>query len=181
MSGRWGKKYCPNGGTRRHQETRTLLDRDFVKWLQENFSDSLRLDEPMVRHTTFRVGGEADAYVAVEDEIELETLVCQCVRSWVPYLILAGGTNLLVKDGGLRGVVIDIKKGLQTISTQKQEEGGQLLAAGAGVNLQVLCRFAIDNGLVGLNFALGIPGTVGGATVMNAGTHRGNMADVISS
>lgn len=158
-----------------------MLDKDFVQWLQENFSDSLRLDEPMARHTRFRVGGEAEAYVAVEDEIQLENLVCQCVRSGVPYLILAGGSNLLVKDGGLRGVVIDIKKGLQTITTEKKEKGRQLLAAGAGANLQVLCRFAIDNGLAGLNFALGIPGTVGGATVMNAGTHRGNMADIVSS
>ncbi len=159
-----------------------MMENGFKKWLQDRFGEQVRWDESLAGHTSFRVGGPAEAYVSVTDAAALRELVRKCSEAGVAYFILAGGTNLLVKDGGLNGVVIDVKKGLKEITRlASSEKGAVQVAAGAGVNLQAMCRYAIKNGLAGLNFALGIPGTVGGAVVMNAGTAQGVMADVIVS
>ncbi len=158
-----------------------MMKTAFQQWLQDRFGEQVRWNEPMAAHTTLRVGGPAEAYVAVADAEALRELVAKCAAENVPYFILAGGTNLLVRDGGLAGVVIDVKKGLKDIRRLPAREEALPVAAGAGANLQALCRFAIENGLDGMNFALGIPGTVGGAITMNAGTARGDMAGVVAS
>lgn len=157
------------------------MDAAFKNWLCEQFGDQVRLDEPMARHTSLGVGGPADVFIKVNDADQLRELVRRCTKEKVPYLALAGGTNLLVKDGGIRGVVIDMKSGLKNISQAAGTDGEALVLAQTGVGLQALCRYAIDNGLAGLNFALGIPGTVGGAVVMNAGTAGGAMGDVVAA
>jgi UDP-N-acetylmuramate dehydrogenase len=158
-----------------------MSNADFKAWLLHRFPGRVKLDEPMARHTSFGVGGPADYFVSVKDERQLRDLVLACLEAGVHYTAVAGGTNLLVLDRGIRGVVIDMKKGLQDLRTDPAAGDTMSVLAGAGVNLQALCRFAVDNGLAGMNFAQGIPGTVGGAVMMNAGTSRGAMGDVLET
>ncbi len=149
--------------------------------LKERFGTSILFNEPMTRHTYFRVGGPADAFAAPESLDELVALVQWCRQKGVPHLVIGGGCNLLVKDGGIAGVVIVLRRCLNRIEMVTETIQAAVVSAQAGVKLQGLCRFAIDKGLAGLNFALGIPGTVGGAVSMNAGTALGCMADVTES
>jgi UDP-N-acetylmuramate dehydrogenase len=149
-------------------------------WLIERFGRHVRFDEPMTRHTYFKVGGPAEAFVTPPDTAGLEQLMSWCRSSRQPWMVIGGGSNLLVKDDGIGGVVISLGRCLKDIRTT---EGGSdvRLTAQAGVKLPSLCRYCIERGFAGLNFALGIPATVGGAIVMNAGTARGSMADVLES
>ena len=149
-------------------------------WLTERFGRHVRFDEPMTRHTYFKVGGPAEAFVTPPDTAGLEQLISWCRSSRQPWMVIGGGSNLLVKDGGIGGVVISLGRCLKDI---RATEGGSevRLTAQAGVKLPSLCRYCIERGFAGLNFALGIPATVGGAIVMNAGTARGSMADVLKS
>ena len=149
-------------------------------WLAEQFGRHVRFNEPMTRHTYFKVGGPAEAFVTPPDTAGLEQLMRWCRANRQPWMVIGGGSNLLVKDGGISGVVISLSRCLNNI----QAAGGGSdvrLTAQAGVKLASLCRYCIERGLAGLNFALGIPATVGGAIVMNAGTARGSMADVLES
>ncbi|MFZ5564054.1 MAG: UDP-N-acetylmuramate dehydrogenase [Thermodesulfobacteriota bacterium] len=157
------------------------MDREFRQWLVERFKDRVMWDEPMSRHTTLGVGGPADALVAPAGPGELRDLILRCREQRVPCMVLAGGSNLLVKDRGIRGVVIDMKKGWKTIERKPDQEGKARLTVGAGLSLAALCRYAADNGLSGMTFAAGIPGTVGGAVAMNAGTAQGWMGDVVEA
>ncbi len=125
-------------------------------------------DEPMAAHTWLRVGGPADVYVWPQDADDLISLVRWLAAEDVPYFIIGGGSNLLVRDKGIRGVVIDITAGIKGLALEEKTES-PILRAMAGENLSRLCRFAIDKGLAGVNFAIGIPGSVGGAILMNAG------------
>ena len=153
------------------------IQSQFKKQLKNRFSDRVRFDEPMTDHTTFRVGGPADVFVTVTEERDLTCLIRWLKENDLPFLIIGGGTNLLVKDQGIRGVVITMAKELTKISPY----GPTILSAMAGASLNALCRFAITHGLSGLNFALGIPGTVGGAIRMNAGAWKADMSDVLDS
>jgi len=146
------------------------------KQLQTRLSDRVRFDEPMSAHTSFRIGGSADAYVMPADESELVFLIKWINENGLRFFIIGGGTNLLVRDQGIRGVVICLAK-LNDISRQ----GSAKVLAMAGAKLNTLCRYAIDNGLLGMNFSLGIPGTVGGAIRMNAGTAHGTISSVLDS
>lgn len=158
-----------------------MLNAELTAWLQHRFAGRVKLDEPLARYTSFGVGGPADALISVKNADQLKELVLACEGAGVPYIALAGGTNLLVQDGGVRGVVINMNKGLKEISVETEDDDRVTILAQAGVNLPTLCRYAVDNGLAGMNFALGIPGTVGGAVVMNAGTARGVMADILEA
>ncbi|MBC2715799.1 MAG: UDP-N-acetylmuramate dehydrogenase [Desulfobacteraceae bacterium] len=153
------------------------IQSELKKQLKNRFFDRVRFDEPMAPHTSFRVGGPADAYVTATDENEMTYLIKWVKENNLPFFIIGGGTNLLVKDQGIRGVVISMADGLVKIS----QHGATVLSAMAGASLSALCRFAINHGLSGLNFALGIPGTVGGAIRMNAGAWKGDMSDVLDS
>ena len=145
------------------------------KQLQNRFSDRVRFDEPMSAHTSFRIGGPADAYVMPANESELVFLIKLINENGLRFFILGWGTNLLVKDKGFRGVVIATSPYLNTISMT----GPVQISAMAGARLNALCRYATDKGLSGMNFALGIPGTVGGAILMNAGTSHGTISNVL--
>jgi len=153
------------------------IQSELKQQLKNRFSNRVRFDEPMTAHTTFRVGGPADAFVTVTDEIEMTFLIKWLKEKNLPFFIIGGGTNLLVKDQGFRGVVIFMAKGLAKIS----QRGATMLSAMAGAGLSALCRYAVNQGLSGLNFALGIPGTVGGAICMNAGAWKEDMSDVLDS
>ncbi len=147
------------------------------KQLRQRFNDRIRFDEPMSRHTYFKVGGPADAWIAAVDENDLAFLMPLLHGNGLPFLILGGGTNLLVKDGGVQGVVIAMTGRLTEISTID----AATVCAMAGAKLNALCRYAIEKGLSGMNFAMGIPGTVGGAIRMNAGTVIGAIGSVLAS
>lgn len=132
------------------------------------------LDEPLSRHTTFRVGGDADYFVLPQNAEEISELVALCRRMEMPYYILGNGSNLLVSDKGYRGVIIQIYKNMSAIQVS-----GEMIRAQAGALLSKVGNVALEAGLTGFEFAAGIPGTVGGAVVMNAGAYGGEMKDIL--
>ena len=131
------------------------------------------LDEPMSAHTTFKIGGAADILITVKSLDELQTAVGACKASAVPFMILGNGSNLLVSDEGIEGAVITLDGDFKEITVD-----GCAVTAGAGAKLSRLCTVALEHGLSGLEFAYGIPGSVGGAMYMNAGAYGGEMKDV---
>lgn len=134
-------------------------------------------DEPMNKHTSFKIGGNADTYVKVDSLSTLGTIIRECVDSDIDYLILGNGSNVLVSDEGYRGVIIRLDGEFRKISLIDDTT----VYCGAGASLATLCKFALNNGLSGLEFAWGIPGTVGGAVFMNAGAYDGEMKNVVHS
>jgi UDP-N-acetylmuramate dehydrogenase len=135
----------------------------------------VQFDVPLRAYTSFRVGGPADVLVEPADVNDLVRVVRQASEQKVPIFVL-GGTNLLVRDKGIRGIVISLAK-LRAI----KEEAGAVLYAEAGVGMPTLLGYAIRRSLKGLEWAAGIPGTVGGCVVMNAGTKLGEMKDVVKA
>lgn len=131
--------------------------------------------EPMSRHTTFRVGGPADVLVCPTYS-ELPQLIRLCRDCAEPYCVVGNGSNLLVGDGGIRGVVIELAKAMETVTLE-----GDSVLADAGALLSRVASFAADHGLTGMEFAAGIPGSIGGAVVMNAGAYGGEMKDIVES
>ncbi len=139
----------------------------------------LKADEPMARHTSFGVGGPADLFAVPDSREALLQLVSEVSGSNLPVTIIGSGTNLLVRDKGIRGLVISLKRMKETIETVNETTDTLLVKASAGIRLGSICRYTLDHGLKGMNFAAGIPGTLGGAVMMNAGTPLGSMSDVL--
>lgn len=137
-------------------------------------SDNTYTDEPMKKHTTFRIGGPADYFVTPHSKEEIVQLIQTCRREHKPFYILGNGSNLLVGDRGYRGVIIQIFKNFNDIVTEET-----LITAKAGALLSKIAKKAMERGLTGFEFASGIPGTLGGAAVMNAGAYGGEMKDVM--
>ena len=137
---------------------------------------SILTDEPMSRHTTFRVGGPADYFISPSSPEEVRGLIRLCKEADEPYFVCGNGSNLLVSDEGFRGVVIHIGKALGGI-----EVNGETITAGAGAVLAHIAGVAAEHELTGFEFAGGIPGTLGGACVMNAGAYGGEMRQVLTS
>lgn len=134
------------------------------------------LEEPMSRHTTFRVGGPAQALVSPGNEEELSRLIRCLNREKIDWKILGNGSNLLVSDQGVRGIVISLDPSWAYCRTEDTR-----LIAGAGERLSRSARLALDSSLTGMEFAAGIPGTVGGALVMNAGAYGSEIRDILVS
>lgn len=134
------------------------------------------VDEPMKKHTTFRVGGAADYFVMPKDKEEVKAIVALCKKEQMPYYVIGNGSNLLVGDKGYRGVIIQIYKEMNEITVN-----GQVIRAQAGALLSKIGNTALEAGLTGFEFAAGIPGAVGGAVVMNAGAYGGEMKDILAS
>lgn len=152
------------------------LGRIFEK-LKEIFpQDRIKINEPMKNHTSFRIGGPADILVLPERTEEIKKTVELCNAFHVPFFVLGNGTNLLVRDEGIRGVVIKLSSNFNDVNVS-----GNIITCRAGVALSTVSRVALENSLSGLEFANGIPGTVGGAAVMNAGAYGGEMADVVKT
>lgn len=156
-----------------------FLDVDKKKWLSDRFKASVKFDEPMSRHTSFRVGGPAKVFVKPESFDDLALLVRWAKDNKIPYMIIGSGTNILVKDKGIQAVIISLASCFNEISITGREKDKVIITAGTGAKLHSLCSFAIKNFLGGMNFALGIPGTIGGAVMMNAGTARGTISSVL--
>ncbi|MEE1061282.1 MAG: UDP-N-acetylmuramate dehydrogenase [Ruminococcus sp.] len=136
-----------------------------------------RVDEPMRKHTTFRIGGDAKAYIKVNNLSKLSTILKECKNTDTPYFLLGNGSNILVNDNGMDCAVLRLDGEFREISLIDDET----VYCGAGASLAHLCKYAAASGLTGLEFAWGIPGTVGGAIFMNAGAYGGEMKDVVYS
>ena len=158
-----------------------LLTDAHKQWLVDRFGENVRFDEPMSKHTSLRVGGPADAYIAPRRPEDLAALCQWCQQFNHPCMTIGNGSNLLVLDDGIRGIVTSLQHCCRDIQHRLSEPGGAQISAGAAVPLSTLCNYAIRNGFDGLNFALGIPGTLGGAIMMNAGTASGSMGDVTNA
>ncbi len=156
-----------------------FLDRSSKKWLADQFQNRAVFDEPMAAHTSFRVGGPAAAFVEPETLEDLCELISWAQEQQHAFLVVGKGTNLLVTDKGYDGIVISLCRCLNRIAILGRAHDRVQVRAMAGTSLSRLCAFAVRNGLKGMNFALGIPGTVGGAILMNAGTSYGWTADVL--
>lgn len=148
----------------------------FVSQLSVSIPASrMLMDESMSEHTTFAVGGPADVLVLPKSVKEM-SLAIRAARSLeLPVTVLGGGSNVLVRDGGIRGVVIQLNQMTKVLSCN-----GTKILASAGYMLKDVCQFAQEQGLTGIEFACGIPGTLGGAVFMNAGAYGGEMSHVVS-
>lgn len=153
-----------------------MVDQVSYQNLQLLLPGQVRFLEPMKLHTTWRIGGPADVLVEPDGAKSLSRALGFAGRFNLPVTVIGNGSNILVRDGGIRGVVIKIGYGFSWI----RAEGGRIVA-GAGVKLAQLTKVALDAGIGGFEFAAGIPGTVGGAVVMNAGINEGAMSDVIEN
>jgi UDP-N-acetylmuramate dehydrogenase len=145
----------------------------------KSFALSLGADvfenEPMSKHTTFKIGGPADIFVLPKNEEQLQKIYTFCAEAKIPIFILGNGSNLLVSDKGIRAAVIQ-STGVRGVVCE-----GENLTCSAGEKLSVICEYARDEELSGLEFAYGIPGSVGGAVYMNAGAYGGEMKDVVAA
>lgn len=139
----------------------------------KDFGD-IRFNEPMKNHTSFKIGGPADLLVIPNTEEQFIDVVTFVRSNNIKYFIMGNGTNLLVKDTGIRGVVIKTAKGLGKMKIEED-----LLICQSGVLLSTSSKQALKNSLSGIEFASGIPGTIGGAITMNAGAYGGEMKDVV--
>ena len=139
-------------------------------------NDNFCIDEPMSKHTSFRIGGIADYYIKVQNESELKQILDLAKTKNIPFQIVGNGTNLLVKDGGIRGFVIKLE--MKECSIGKQEDFAYV-TVGSGLTLAKLSFIALEHELTGLECMAGIPGTIGGAVRMNAGAYGKEMKDLI--
>lgn len=152
------------------------MDQTFLSRLKEELrEDQIRQREPMKHHVTFRVGGEADYFLLPQTEEEVGKILTLCREFEIPFYIVGNGSNLLVSDQGYKGAVVYLRN-LQQIRVE-----GDRIHAQAGVLLSKVAVAAWENSLSGFEFAEGIPGTIGGACVMNAGAYGGELKDVLES
>ncbi|MCI8521342.1 MAG: UDP-N-acetylmuramate dehydrogenase [Clostridia bacterium] len=149
-----------------------MLDREKLLAI----TDNVIFDEDMKKHTSFRIGGTADAFVSVTSALEIEKIICFCADTETPYMIMGNGSNILVSDKGIRGVVIHIGNGMSKCRIE-----GCDVYADAGILMSVLSKKFLEANLTGFEFASGIPGTLGGGIFMNAGAYGGELKDIIES
>ena len=138
--------------------------------------EHILVQEPMAKHTTFRVGGPADMLVLIESTEQLQKIVAYLHRLGEPCVVIGNGSNLLVSDRGYAGVVLKIASGMDQIETD-----GDLIRVQAGALLSKTAAEAAKHNLTGMEFAAGIPGSIGGAVVMNAGAYGGEMSQIVES
>ena len=144
--------------------------------LVARFGERALAAEPLARHTSYRIGGPADLLVRPDTAQDLAVIVREARAAGVSVTLLGGGSNMLVGDGGIRGVVVKLGRGFRSVEWQ-----GAAARAGAAVQIGKLARASVERGLAGLEHAEGIPGTVGGALFMNAGAYGGDTAGVVES
>lgn len=143
----------------------------------QKITNNVKFNEPMSQHTSFKVGGLVDIFLEIEDDEELKKVIRLCHQFQTPYFIIGGGSNLLVKDKGIQGVVIKLVGNFKKIQVF---DNGRVIA-GAGALLPKLVNLTYKFGLSGLEFAVGIPGTIGGAVIGNAGVAEKSIANCLIS
>ncbi|MGN1317472.1 MAG: UDP-N-acetylmuramate dehydrogenase [Lachnospirales bacterium] len=136
---------------------------------------SVIISEPMSKHTTFRIGGNADIFVMPKNEDEILDSIKIAKENNLPYYIIGNGSNILVKDNGFRGVIIQLFKNFNKIETNKN-----IIKAQSGALLSAVAKTALNHSLTGMECLSGIPGTIGGAACMNAGAYGGEMKDIVT-
>ena len=152
------------------------MDREAMAKRFEEWGCCVSKQEPLFAHTTFRIGGAAELFVTATTAEQVKQIRRLCTETDTPLLILGNGSNLLVSDDGVDGVVLHVAAGDPAYTVD-----GNILTVTAGMSLMKLCTVAAERGLSGLEFAYGIPGTVGGGVFMNAGAYGGELKDVIRS
>lgn len=152
-----------------------MYDYNSIRSIAKDLNCSLLLNESMSKHTSFNIGGNADVFIHVNDRASLKSLLSSINERNIPYFILGNGSNLLVSDKGIRGIVLKLDGEFCNINLLDNDT----IKCGAGVLLSKVCNFALKNSLSGLEFAFGIPGTVGGAAFMNAGAYGSEMKNVL--
>lgn len=150
----------------------------FLSYLERNFPGKYQLNAPMARHTSFRVGGPADVLITPDTIDGLPELLKAIQAEALPLVVMGNGSNLLVRDKGIRGVVIKLGNSLRELS---RVDSSNTIRCQAGVSLSTLAARAAEYGLSGLEFAIGIPGSLGGAVVMNAGAYGGEIGELVTS
>lgn len=138
--------------------------------------EQIHIDAPMKKYTTFKIGGPADILVKPKTEGELSSILKICAKEQLPYYIIGNGSNLLVSDDGYRGIIIQLYRQFEDISVESN-----IICAKSGALLSKIATIALKEQLTGLEFAHGIPGTLGGGVMMNAGAYGGELKDVIVS
>jgi UDP-N-acetylmuramate dehydrogenase len=146
--------------------------------LEQTFGERVRFDEALSRHTSFRIGGPADVWVEVADAAEIRRVQTIAAAADLPLFVLGGGTNVLVSDRGVRGIVMHLGRALASVEWRANGNGLHA-RVGAALPLKRLVTEAIGRDLAGLEFAEGIPGTVGGGLLMNAGAFGGELSEVV--
>lgn len=152
-----------------------MIQQQFCQKLKKQLTAGTLLErEPMSKHTSFRIGGPADFFVQPANEEELWNALHLARQEKVPFFIVGNGSNLLVSDEGFRGMILHTGGMLKDISVE-----GDVIYAQAGALLSTVAKTALEHGLAGMEFAAGIPGTLGGAVCMNAGAYGGEMKDIL--
>lgn len=151
------------------------MKEEFIKLLQEK-NITFSLNEPMSKHTSFKVGGVADIYIIANSIDEIQFVLKNAKTSCIPMYIIGNGTNILVKDNGIRGIVLK----LNLTNIQIKQNGDEItVLVDSGVKLGTLSQKLLQQSITGFEFASGIPGTIGGAVRMNAGAHGKEMKDIV--
>lgn len=164
-------------GRRCGQRVKIVIKEEIVRELYAIAGeDAVQTAEPMKNHTTFRVGGPADYFVAPHTEEEIRKIVALCEEKEIPWFVTGNGSNLVVSDEGYHGVILSVYKNFQGIEVE-----GNRIRAKAGSMLVSISRAAREAGLSGMEFASGIPGTLGGGVRMNAGAYGGEMKDIVQN
>lgn len=154
-----------------------MISKTVVKALEKFLpAENISIKEPMKKHTTFRIGGEADLFLRMENPHQLKEVQNYLQKLGMPYYILGNGSNLLVSDEGYRGVILEIADKMNTIRVE-----GNSIIAQAGAFMSKIAHVAYEHGLTGFEFAAGIPGTIGGGVVMNAGAYGGELKNVVTT
>lgn len=141
--------------------------------------EDILLDEPMKKHTSFKIGGPADIFVKVKNIEQLEVILKLIINNNIKYRIIGNGSNILVKDEGYRGIII--KNEIEGIKEVIIDEENVTINISSGTKLVVIAQYCLKNELDGFEFASGIPGTIGGAVKMNAGAHGSEIKDIIQN
>jgi len=149
------------------------------KLFSERLRENVLFNEPLKHHVAYRVGGPADILVFPQSESDLVWIGEISKSENLPLTVIGTGTNLLVKDQGIRGITLSLEKAFKEISFERKSLEGTVVRAGGGVTKPDLLKWAISKGLTGLEFSSGVPGTIGGGIFMNAGTKYGSYGDVL--
>jgi len=147
-----------------------------INWREElkKICKNVKYDEPMSKHTSFRIGGPASAFIQVTNKYEIQKLIQESPKWNLPIMMLGRGTNVLFDDSGYKGIIVNLVGEFKKIKFDKK-----FVTIGAGISLNRLTNECAKSGLSGLEFAYGIPGSVGGGLIMNAGAHGSSMSDVV--
>jgi UDP-N-acetylmuramate dehydrogenase len=158
--------------------TVTGMDANVRSSLAARFADRVRFDEPLARHTSFRIGGPVDAWVEAEELADLAAVFAIASAAKAPVITLGTGTNVLVSDRGVRGIAVHLGRGFQFVEWTERDDAADL-RAGAAVPFKKLVYDAVERGFEGLEFGEGIPGSIGGGLTMNAGAFGGEIGRVV--